>query len=118
MGHYEPESYASEAAAPGLEAKSKRRGVMSLASVFVVVVPGRSRPYATSSASALGMTLRICITDKAEGARPTKFLQNLNEEGMAVTVPVTSGSEVAVSLPLLLAHRCQNDIHFHRWCRT
>lgn len=113
MGHYEPESYASEAAAPGLEAKSTRRGVMSLASVFVVVVPGRSRPYATSSALA-----RICITDKAEGARPTKFLQNLNEEGVAVTVPVTSGSEVAVSLPLLLAHRCQNDIHFHRWCRT
>ena len=33
VGHYEPESYASEVAAPGLEAKSRRRGVMSLASV-------------------------------------------------------------------------------------
>lgn len=47
MGDYEPESYASEAAAPGLEAKSERLGRWSVVSA---VVPGRSRPYATSSA--------------------------------------------------------------------
>jgi hypothetical protein len=54
------------------------------------------------------MTLSICITDKAKGARPCEIPTKFDEESIAVTVPVTSRSEVAVSLLLLLlVHRCQ-----------